>query len=271
MDRPPTLAHALQAGLAPPPTPADARPCPVVVAGGVGRLGSAVLEAVLRSGRHQPVVVLARQPIEVAMAGLRVGLMGEGSTLPPLPPGTETAVVVIAQAHSRHGREAALLAPVPADLAALGRQLHAAGVRRLVLVLPHLPGLLPAALRAGLATLEETALAALGFEQLVLVRPARAATGGAAARLSWPARLARALLAQLHWMVPQREQPLRPQKVAEAVAALVQALPGARSGTRVWTPEALWDWAQPGGGQAWLTAWLTDQPLPTVQVPRARW
>ena len=55
------------------------------------------------------------------------------------------------------------------------------------------------------------------------------------------------------------------------MAALVRALPRARAGTRVWTPEALWDWAQPGGGEPWLAAWLGDQPLPAVQAPRQRW
>lgn len=266
----PSLVEALQAGLAPAPAPA-APPGPLLVAGAVGRLGAAVLEALLRSGRHRPVVVLASRPIEVAMAGLRIGVLPGPDALPPLPAATDTAVVVIDQPASRHGREAALLAPTPAQLPALGERLRAAGIRRLVLVLPHQPTLLPPALRAGLASLEEGALAAQGFEQLVLVRPARAAGGPGAPVRSLPARVARALLAQLHWMVPQREQPLRPQKVAEAIAALVLALPAARAGTRVWTPEALWDWAQPGGGERWLVAWLGDQPLPAVQAARQRW
>ena len=158
---------------------------------------------------------------------------------------------------------------MPDSLPRLAAALHALGVQRLLLVLPHAPGLLPQALRAGLATLDEQAVAALGFAQLVLVRPARQAAAGDRSTGLLP-RVARAALAQLHWMVPQREQALRPAKVARFVADLALALPAMASGTRVVPPEMLWDWAQPGAGPAVLQAWLQGRPGPVLRNPVPR-
>ena len=66
-------------------------------------------------------------------------------------------------------------------------------------LLPHAPALLPQSLRAGLASLDEQALAALGFEHLVFVRPAQLGRDAASAHTRRPTlaaghRLARALL-----------------------------------------------------------------------------
>lgn len=169
--------------------------------------------------------------------------------------GADCALVIFDREASAHGREAASLRPQPAELPALARWLQRGGVRRLVLVLPHAPSLLPAALKQGLASLDEQAVAALDFEQFTIVRPTRAGTAGASAGAGLH-RLARALLSQLHWLVPQREQPLRAAKVAEFVIELARRLPDAAQGTRVVPPELLWDWAQPEGGERVLQAWL---------------
>lgn len=247
----------------------------MLVLGAAGPLGGQVLAALLSGGRLAGVLALVSQTLAVAMQGLQAwqvdGRFDAQSPGQPLPAHTDTAVLVFDREASRHGREAAFVRPLPAQLPALAAWLQALGVRRLVLVLPHAPGLMPQALRAGLASLDEQAVAALGFDQLVLVRPARVATLARGSGLSVPARLARVLLAQLHWLVPQREQPLRAARVAELVAALVRGLPGMRHGTRVLAPEQLWDWAQPGGGAPWLDAWLLYAPLPPVAQPERRW
>jgi hypothetical protein len=239
------------------------RPRGLLVAGGAGPLGSAVLERALALGPWRPVTALVTQPIEVALDGLRVTQapadwsMAPDMMTPEVSGRAECALIVFDRDASAHGREAAFLRPQPADLPALAGWLQRAGVRRLMLVLPHAPSLLPAALKAGLASLDEQAVAALGFEQFTIVRPTRAGPAGdgadAGGRLH---RLARALLSQLHWMVPQREQPLRAAKVAEFVVELARRLPDAAHGTRVVPPELLWDWAQPGGGERVLQAWL---------------
>lgn len=250
----------------------------VLLVGAGGPLGGAVLQALLGRGA---VAALTQRPIGIALPGLvawplpadtaadRAADTAADEAFAPAPdwprPPT-TAVVVFDRELSRRGREAAFYRPEPARLPALARWLQRGGVRRLVLLLPQAPALLPQALRQGLATLDEQAVAALGFEQLAIVRPARLAPAAAQAPQGLH-RLARALLAQLHWMLPQREQPLRAERIAQFVADLVAALTAARPATRVAAPEQLWDWAQPGGGSAWLQAWLNDQPLPAVAPP----
>lgn len=303
------LGEALRAGLAPAAAPVAgpaAAPGTLLVVGGGGPLGSAVLAAAVaqraagharrlglgRSGNATaPVATLVHRPLAVALRGLAAWHLPTGGPAsgpagsapgagpwqhPPLPQWrADTAVLVFDREHgTRHGREAAFVRPQPQQLAAMGHWLRTAGVQRLVLLLPVSTTLLPQALRQGLASLDEQALAALGFEQLVLVRPAAApgaAAGAAPGATGWGHRLARGLLSQLHWMVPQREQPLRTAVVARFASSLLQALPGAPAGTRVAAPELLWDWAQPGGGEPLLQAWLHGQPLPAVAAARQRW
>lgn len=248
----------------------------VLLLGAGGPLGSAVLEELLGSSAWAGVATLVTQPMAVAMRGLEAwpvdpGFTGAARRLPWAP---DSAVLVFDRERGgrqgRPGREAALWRPDPATLTALGRWLVEAGVRQLLLVLPHAPGLLPQALRAGLASLDEAALAALGFEHLVFVRPARQA-GAEAATGTALQRLGQNLLRQMHWMVPQRQQALRPARVAAFVAALARALPGVPPGTRVVAPELLWDWAQPGGGAPVLEAWLHGRTLPAVSATARRW
>lgn len=272
-----TLLHqALRAGQAG-PMAAQASARQAVVVGGAGALGAAVLEQVLGSGAFTTVQVAVDRPLDCALRGLQPLLLDWAAP----PQGAHTAVLVFDQARGRHGREAAFVMPQPAQLPALARWLHAGGVRHLVVLLPHAPGLLPAALNAGLATLDEQALAAQGFEQLVLVRPARA--GPLATGLSGLAALGQAMLAQLHWMVPQREQPLRAAKVAQFVAALLAELsaegsagvsarqPAPTPGVRVAPAELLWQFAQAAEPAALLQAWLRGQALPPARAPRQRW
>lgn len=272
------LSHALRAGLSKPPAIATGAGH-LVIAGGAGPLGAAVLEQAVAAGAWPLVSALVTQPIEVALRDLHAVPVRPDLGAPAhfdRPP--DTAVVVFDRERSLHGREAAFLRPQPAQLPLLARWLQEQGTRRLLLVLPHAPSLLPQALKAGLAALDEQAVAALGFEQFVIVRPARAgaATDGAAAdpasRVDRSlARLARGILSQLSLMVPQREQPLRAAKVARFVVGLAQALPQAPPGTRVAPPELLWDWAQPEGGDALLQAWLVQGAWQAGRPAPQRW
>jgi hypothetical protein len=273
------LNDALRAGNAPAQSNPRGRPGQLLIAGGAGPLGSAVLEHALAARHWASVSALVTQPIEVALRGL-LALQVSPDLSGQLPSAAmaETALVVFDRERSLHGREAAFLRPQPEQLGALARWLHAHGVRRLLLVLPHAPSLLPQALKAGLANLDEQAVAALGFEQLVVVRPTRTgvippttpAQGAAApnAFLTW---LARGILAQLSFMVPQRDQPLRAAKVAQFVIALAQALPQAAAGTRIAPPELLWDWAQADGGDAVLQGWLQHGHWTPVAAPIRRY
>jgi len=217
--------------------------------GAGGALGSALLAEALVGGRFQRVTALVDAPLTSAMRGFAT--LDAQALRGPLD--FDLAFLVFERWRHSNGRDDAFLQPEPAQLLPLAQALHAGGVRRLLVLVPHSPALLPQALKAGLASLDEGAVAALGFEHLLLLRAAQlapAAQGGSRAQ-----RLARWWLSQLQWMIPQREQPLRAVKLAELAVQLAQLLPQAPQGTHVLPPELLWQAAQ-GHALAQLGAWL---------------
>ncbi len=252
---------------------AAARPLPraggvmprVLVLGGGGALGARVVERLLAGRRCQAVGVWTVQPLRTALRGLEPLAETDFARFHP-----DTAVVVFDRARHANGREAAFGHPQPADLPALATQLRQVGVTSLVVVVPHAPGLLPQALKAGLATLDEGAVAALGFAHLVFMRSAQAGAAASAAAGPAPARLASWLIGQLHWMVPQGDQPVRSDTVARVAARLAVALPQAAPGTRVLPPEVLWAAAQQPQADALVDDWLAGRPLSAVNA-RRRW
>ncbi len=227
----------------------------VLIVGAGGTLGSAILAEALVGGRFQRVAALVAGPLSSAVRGFDA-LPAAALDDPPTPLAAELAFVVFERARHSNRRDEAFVQPDPAALLVLARQLHARGVRRLLVVLPHAPALLPSALKAGFASLAEAAVAALGFEQLVFVRAAQ--TSGGAASGSRIERFARWWLSQLRWMVPAQEQPVRAVKLAALVVRLAQRLPAATPGTRVLPPERLWQAAAgpPGAADAALSDWL---------------
>ena len=266
------LNHALRAGRS--SHGASAAPPTVLVAGGGGTLGSAVLEALLGGRRFAHVKVLATRGLTTAMRGLEPvivdGFDGTGAETPDaaLADFADIAVLVFDRERHANGRELAFVRPQPHDLPVLARWLYVRGTRRLIVVLPHSPSTLPAALRHGLANLDEHAVAALGFEHLVFVRSAQRPAGNRAAR--WPQRLADGVLAQMGMMVAAPQQPVRAAKVARFVVELVVALPSSRAGTRVAPPELVWQAAQTQDPRALVEAWLAHRALPEVDTPRRR-
>ena len=268
------LNHALGAGRSSPGASAAAPT--VLVAGGGGTLGSAVLEALLGGRRFAHVKVLATRGLTTAMRGLEPvivdGLDGTAAEAPgalgDIACIADIAVLVFDRERHANGRELAFVRPQPHDLPMLARWLYMRGTRRLIVVLPHAPATLPAALRHGLANLDEQAVAALGFEHLVFVRSAQKQAGTRAAR--WPQRLADGVLAQLGMMVAAPQQPVRAVKVARFVVELALALPSSGAGTRVAPPELVWQAAQMQDPRALVEAWLAHRALPEVQTPRRR-
>jgi hypothetical protein len=124
----------------------------VVGAGGV--LGAAVLARALGSARFARVQALVAQPLSNTLQGFE-----------PLPAvrldgalQAHTAVIVFERARRNNGRDDAFVRPAPAELPELAQRLHAGGVRRLLVVVPHAPALLPQALKSGLASLDEKAV-----------------------------------------------------------------------------------------------------------------
>jgi hypothetical protein len=161
----PDLSYAL-AGAASPQAAHSRASRRALVLGAGGALGAAVIEQLLGSGRFAQVAAAVTQPMAAAVRGF-VGLdVGDAKALATF--AADTALIVFDRERGviGRGREAALLRAEPAQLVTHAERLHAAGVRVLVVVVPHAAGLLPQALQQGLATLDEAALAALGFEHL---------------------------------------------------------------------------------------------------------
>jgi hypothetical protein len=234
----------------------------VLVVGAGGVLGSAVVEQLLGAHRFQRVAALVHQPVQAALKGF-LAVPDDKASLHAF--AADTALVVFDRARDQHGREAAYVRAEPQTLPSLAQRLHAAGVRRLIVVVPHRASLLPMALQQGLASLDEAAVAGLGFEQLVFMRMAQSTlTGGeaAAGAASLPQQLAGWMLSQLHWMVPQREQPVQSRTVARVAAALALHLPDAPHGTRVLPAQLLWHAAQQRDVGDTVQAWLQGGPLP---------
>jgi hypothetical protein len=262
------VQDALRSGHARPPAAAP-RPSALVVGGG-GTLGSAVLERLLVGRNFAHVRVLVTQGFRAAMHGLEPLLIAPSNIdmLPTTPLAADTALVVFDRTRRANGREDAFVKPQPEALPSLARWLFAGGVRHLLVVLPHSMTSLPQALKAGLASLDEHAVAALGFEHVVFVRPVR--TPNDAPATSGLQRLADGVFAQLRFMVPQAEQPVRVQKVAAFVTELVLRLPASTPGTRVAPPELVWLAAQARDPGELVQTWLDGRELPPLSAPRMR-
>jgi hypothetical protein len=149
-----------------------------------------------------------------------------------------------------HDRERALWTPEPSQLPALAAWLHAGGVRSLAVVLPHAQGRMPEALKHGLASLDEQAVAGLGFERVLLVRSAQ--KPGARKFASLGDRLAAWMLSIGRFMVPSSEQPVRPSKLAELVDVALRIAP---PGVHVAAPELVWRATQ-GDMRDVVAAWV---------------
>lgn len=237
----------------------------VLVLGGAGALGSAVVEHLLAGHRFERVGVLAGLALQPALRGL-APVADDAAALAAF--AADTALIVFDRERHANGRDAAFVRPAPAELPGRARQLKAAGVRHLVVVVPHSAAQLPQALKLGLASLDEGTVAALGFEHLVFMRMAQAAAPDGARSL--PQRLAGWMLSQLLWLLPQHEQPVRGVTIARVAAALAVALPGSTPATRVLPPDVLWLAAQQAQAGDLIAAWLAGKTLPDAPA-RQRW
>lgn len=241
--------QVLQAGArAGPPAAARQR---LLIAGATGTLGNEVMQRLVGAGGFGHTRVLAREPITTGLRRVEVALVPEGGP-EQWPPGApaDTAVVMFDPPRLFYDRERALWTPAPGQLPALAAWLRASGVRTLAVVLPHAPGRLPEALKRGLASLDEHAVARLGFERLLILRSAQ--KPAALARRSFPTRLAHWMLGITNYMIPSREQPVRAVKVAQLLEIALRVAP---PGIHVAAPEVVWEAAQgdaPGVAARWL-------------------
>ncbi|MDQ0073444.1 hypothetical protein J2W34_005252 [Variovorax boronicumulans] len=243
--------QALRAASRPAGPAAAATTGTLLIAGATGALGQELLRRLAGSHRYAHARVLAREPIRDGLRGVKTYLS------PDLPiaqwplTSADTAVIAFDPPRLYHDRERALWVPQPADLPELSRWLRASGVRTLAIVQPHDQGKLPEALKRGLASLDEQAVVANGFDRVILVRSARKPLN---AKFANPAeRLAAWMLSIVRFMVPSSEQPVRASKVAELVDVSLRIAP---PGVHVAAPEMVWEASQGQQMQAVAERWL---------------
>lgn len=248
--------QALRASLQAPPARA-ARPR-LLVAGATGVLGNEVLRRLVGSGRYAHTEVLATEVMATSLSGVGIALTSATASIDawaarPVP--AHTGLIMFEPPRLYYGRERTLWTPTPAQMPELARWLRRCGVQTLVVVVPHASGRLPDALKRGLADLDEHAVAAMGFERVLLVRSARKVQ--AVSSGNFFERTAAWMLSILKFMIPAAEQPVRPAKLAEFVDTALAMLP---PGTHVAAPELLWQANQSSGTsmrdvvRAWLAA-----------------
>lgn len=211
-----------------PPLPTSARPAiSVLLAGGTGLVGSALLPILLDSGRQPVHLLLRRPPAEPLPAGA-CALIVDYANLPPLP-AAEEACCALGTTLSQAGSKAAFRAVDHDAVLAFARAARAAGARRLAVV--SALGADPASSGFYNRVKGETeqALRQLGFESLVIARPSL--LDGQRSRLGQPARPAEALALAAtrpiaRWL-PKAWRPITPHQVARAMQrALASARPG---------------------------------------------
>jgi hypothetical protein len=239
--------QAMQAALRAAPATGGPR---LLIAGATGALGNEVLRRLAGSSNFGLTQVLAREPITEGMRNVQTLLVPAQDPAAWPTAQADVGVVLFDPPRLFYDRERALWTPTPQQLPALARWLRASGVRTLAVVLPHAPGRLPEALKRGLSSLDEHAVASLGFERLLIVRSAQKP---ATTRQGHPlARLAHWMLGVFKYMVPSTEQPVRAVKVAELLSL---ALRRARPGIHVAAPELVWQAAQ-GETEEVVRRWL---------------
>ncbi len=221
---------------------ADINTARLLIAGATGALGNAVLQRLVGMQRFTHTSVLATQAIAPGLRTVSAQVVqGDVGSWQPadLAATHHCAIVMFDPPRMFYDRERALWCPAPEQLGALAAWLHANGVRTLAVVLPHAQGSLPDALKRGLANLDEQALAAIGFERLLIVRSAQ--KPAPVSHSNMLQGLAAWMLGITRMMVPSSEQPVRATKVAELVDLVLQHMP---LGTWVAAPELVWQAAQ---------------------------
>jgi len=223
----------------------------LLIAGATGALGQELLRRLAGRHRFAHARVLSREPIRDGLRGVETYLCPDLPITQWPPTSADTAVIAFDPPRLYHDRERALWVPQPTDLPALAQWLRACGVQTLAIVQPHDQGKLPEALKRGLASLDEQAVVANGFDRVVLVRSARKPLN---AKFANPAeRLAAWMLSVVRFMVPSSEQPVRASKVAELVDIALRIAP---PGVHVAAPEMVWEASQGLQMQAVAQRWL---------------
>jgi hypothetical protein len=223
----------------------------LLMAGATGALGNEVLRRLAGAQAWGATQILAREPILQGMRAVAALVVGDEAIDQWPAADAGTGIIMFDPPRLYYNRERALWTPQPVQLVALSKWMRRSGVHTLVVVLPHEQGRLPEALKRGLASLDEHAVATLGFERVLFVRtPAKSTTQSGAAFLD---RTAAWMLSIFRFMVPGSEQPPRASKVAEFVAEALRLLP---PGIHLAAPELVWQGTQ-GDVRGVVSTWLS--------------
>jgi hypothetical protein len=229
-------------------TPVPRKPR-LVIAGATGALGNEVLRRLVGLQQFEIAQVLAREPITAGLRGVAAIVVGGPPAEWP-PAAADLGIILFDPPRLFYDRERALWTPRPGQLLEVAQWMRRSGAGTLAVVLPHAQGRLPEALKRGLADLDEQAVAALGFERLLIVRSAQKPAPAPAPGLL--AGLAHWMLSIFKYMIPSSEQPVRAAKVAQFVAVALQLAP---PGIHIAAPETVWRAAQ-GDLHAAVRQWL---------------
>jgi hypothetical protein len=228
----------------------------VLIAGGAGALGSAVLERFCGTGAWGTVSVLVQDRLQSTLPFVETIHIDSVDT----PDKSPIGIIIFDQARNYADRERAFWMPAPEQLFEAAKKLQAHGVESLAVVVPHLQASLPQALKLGLANIDEQQVSELHFKRLLFVRPAAVRTDEKHADfLPW---LAHWMLKQLSYIVPDNQRPVRAVKLASFVEAALSAwVKSGSMGTRVVSPELLWQAAAAADMQAFALKWEQAQSL----------
>jgi hypothetical protein len=230
-------------------TAAATRKPRLVIAGATGVLGNEVMRRLVGLQQFET-QVLAREPITAGLRGVTSAMVGDETPAQWPPVAQDLGVILFDPPRLFYDRERALWTPRPEQLPEVAQWMRRSGAHTLAVVLPHAPGRLPDALKRGLAGLDEQAVAALGFERLLIIRSAQKPAPAAAVGLL--PGIAHWMLSIFKYMVPTSEQPVRAAKVAQFVAVALQLAP---PGIHIAAPETVWRAAQ-GDMDAAVRQWL---------------
>lgn len=224
----------------------------VLLAGATGALGEAMVTRLASSSAVRLLSVLVREPMVMSLRRVEdLHVVGDDPMHWPLKP-ADDGWILMDPPRLFHGREKAMLAVQPAELKAIAEWMRRCGVRRLVVVLPHQQGRLPEAIKRGLATRDEQAVAAMGFDTVLLLRSAQPGPRAAAAG-GFLARLAASMLGVLHYLVPSNQKPVLAEGVAKVASCALELAP---PGIHVAAPELVWAAASAPDPFPLLNCWL---------------
>ena len=200
--------------------------------GACGTTGELLLTELLGGEHYAGVTAVTRLPLPSTTKKLSVHFRAEGAV--PALPYADEAYLVIGEHNSFYRRDEAFQALGFDELLPVAQAARAAGIPRLAVVAPVAIYSHSSAFRHNLMNLAEYELHGLGFDTLVLVRPA--APEKFERQRNWGKRIAGFVLRQLHGLMPEAYHPPTSKMV---VAAATRAMRAARPGLAIIDADAV--------------------------------